>query len=115
MRGSILENLNADYVRTARAKGVPDRTVLYDHVLRNSLLSLITIIVSIIPALIGGSIIVEYIFSIPGMGQLAVQAVQNRDRELVLAITLIGGLIGLLSQLLRDILYVLADPRVSYD
>ena len=65
--------------------------------------------------MISGSVVVESIFSIPGMGQLGVQAVQARDREVVLAVTLIGGLIGLLSQLLRDILYAAADPRVSYD
>lgn len=114
-RGSILENLNADYVRTARAKGVRENVVLYHHVFRNSLLALITVAAGILPSLLGGSIVVESIFSIPGMGRLGVEAVQARDREVVLAVTLIGGLIGLLSQLLRDLLYALADPRVSYD
>lgn len=114
-RTSILENLSADYVRTARAKGLTDRVVLFRHVFRNSLLSLITVAAGIVPALLGGSIIVETIFSIPGMGRLAVQAVQFRDRELVLAVTLIGGFIGLLSELIRDLCYAVADPRVSYE
>lgn len=114
-RGSVLENLGADYVRTARAKGVEERVVLYHHVFRNSLLALITVAANILPALLGGSVIVETIFSIPGMGRLGVQSVQFRDREVVLAVTLIGGLIGLLSQILRDLLYAVADPRVRYD
>jgi ABC-type dipeptide/oligopeptide/nickel transport system permease component len=114
-RGSILENLSADYVRTARAKGVDEHTVLYRHVFRNSLLSLITVAASILPALLSGSVIVETIFSIPGMGLLGVESVQYRDREVVLAVTVIGGLIGLLSQILRDIMYAMADPRVSYE
>jgi ABC-type dipeptide/oligopeptide/nickel transport system permease component len=114
-RGSLLENLGADYVRTARAKGVEENVILYRHVFRNSLLSLITVAASILPALLGGSVIVESIFSIPGMGRLGVESVQFRDREMVLAVTLIGGFIGLISQILRDILYAMADPRVSYD
>jgi ABC-type dipeptide/oligopeptide/nickel transport system permease component len=114
-RGSILENLGADYVRTARAKGLSERVVLYRHVFRNSVLALITIAASILPAMISGSVVVESIFSIPGMGKLAVSSVENADRELVLAVTLIGGVIGLLSQILRDIMYAIADPRVSYE
>jgi len=114
-RGSILENLDSDYTRTARAKGLRERVILYRHVFRNSLLALITIAANILPALIGGSVVVETIFSIPGMGKLDVEAVQNRDRELVLAITLIGGVIVLLSQIIRDILYAMADPRVTYE
>ncbi|MCC7147248.1 MAG: ABC transporter permease [Phycisphaeraceae bacterium] len=114
-RGSILDNLASDFVRTARAKGVPERDILFRHVFRNSLLSLITVAAGIIPALFAGSIVVETIFSIPGMGRLSVQAVQFRDRELVLAVTLVGGLISLLSELLRDVCYAMADPRVSYE
>lgn len=115
MRGSILENLDADYARTARAKGLSRNVVLYRHVLRNSMLSLITIAATILPAMIGGSVVVESIFSIPGMGKMIVDAVVNRDRELVLAITFLSGVIGLLSTLVRDILYAIADPRVAYE
>lgn len=114
-RGAILENISADYVRTARAKGLSDRVVLYRHVLRNSLLPLITVIVGILPALFAGAVIVENIFSINGMGKLGVEAAFMKDRELVMGTTLIAGLLGLLTELLRDLLYAVADPRVVYD
>jgi peptide/nickel transport system permease protein len=89
--------------------------VLYRHAFRNSLLALITVAANILPALLSGSVVVESIFSIPGMGKLSVEAVQNRDRELTMAVTLIGGMIGVLSQILRDVLYAMADPRVAYE
>jgi microcin C transport system permease protein len=114
-RGSMLENIAADYVRTARAKGVPSNTVLYRHVFRNALLPLITYCGLLIPGLIGGSIIVETIFSLPGMGKLDVDAVFNKDRELVLSTTLVASLLGLISFLLADIAYAIADPRVSFE
>lgn len=114
-RGSMLENLAADFVRTARAKGVDDHSVLFTHVLRNSLLPLITVSASILPGLLAGSVIVETIFSIPGMGKLTIDAINARDRELVLAGVLAGGVLGLICQLARDICYAIADPRVSYE
>ena len=115
MRTSILENLNADYARTARAKGVAEDDVLWQHVFRNSLLPLITILAGILPSLLAGSVIVEQIFSIDGMGRLVIEAVQARDRELVLSITLISGILTLIGYLISDILYTLVDPRVQYD
>ncbi len=114
-RSSLLENLAADYARTARAKGVDEETVLWRHVFRNSLLPLITVSATLLPSLLAGSVIVESIFSIDGMGKLAVEAVQTRDRELVLSVTLISGLLTLAGYLLADIAYAIADPRVSYD
>ncbi|MEX0745517.1 MAG: ABC transporter permease, partial [Phycisphaeraceae bacterium] len=114
-RGSLLENLRSDYVRTARAKGVAEREVLFRHVFRNSLLALITVAAAILPGLLGGSVVIEKIFSIPGMGRLFVDAVSARDREIVMAVTLIGGIIGLTAELIRDICYAIADPRVSYE
>jgi len=114
-RASLLENLAADYARTARAKGVTEETVLWRHVFRNSLLPLITVSATLLPSLLAGSVIVESIFSIDGMGKLAVEAVQTRDRELVLSVTLISGLLTLAGYLLADIAYAIADPRVSYD
>ena len=114
-RTSLLENLAADYARTARAKGVDEETVLWRHVFRNSLLPLITVSATLLPSLLAGSVIVESIFSIDGMGKLAVEAVQTRDRELVLSITLVSGLLTLAGYLLADIAYAIADPRVSYD
>ncbi|MEJ2453030.1 MAG: ABC transporter permease [Candidatus Thiodiazotropha sp.] len=114
-RTAVLENLLSDYARTARAKGLAESAVLWRHVFRNSLLPLITVAASLLPSLLAGSVIVESIFSIEGMGKLAVEAVQTRDRELVLSITLIGGILTLLGYLLADFLYALADPRVSYE
>jgi len=114
-RSSILENLSADYVRTARAKGLTNNVVLFRHVFRNSTLSLITVAAGIIPALLGGAFIIESIFNLPGMGYLMIEAIKYRDRELVLAVTLLSGMIGLLSQIVRDIWYAIADPRVSYE
>jgi ABC-type dipeptide/oligopeptide/nickel transport system permease component len=115
MRSSTLENLSTDFVRTARAKGVAERSVLFRHAVRNSLLPLITVAASILPAMIGGAVIVESIFSIPGMGKLTLDAIFARDRELVLAGTLVSGVLGLLSILIADLSYVIADPRVSYE
>ena len=114
-RAAVLENLLSDYARTARAKGASERAVLWRHVFRNSLLPLITVAASILPGLLIGSVIVETIFSIDGMGRLVVEAVQMRDREVVLSITLITGMLTLFSYLLVDICYALADPRVSYE
>jgi len=114
-RGSMLENISADYVRTARAKGVSSNAVLYRHVFRNALLPLITYCGLLIPSLIGGSIIVEKLFDIPGMGKLDVDAVFNKDRELVLSTTLVASLLGLISFLIADIAYAIADPRVSFE
>lgn len=114
-RSSILENLHEDYIRTALAKGLDPQTILYRHVFRNSLLTLITVAAGIFPSLLGGSVIIETVFSIQGMGQLGVDAVRFRDREVILALTVVGGMVGLLSMLLRDICYAVADPRVSYE
>ena len=114
-RSAMLENLQADYARTARAKGVDESTVLWTHVFRNSLLPLITVSASLLPGLLGGSVIVESIFSIDGMGKLVVEAVKGRDRELVLSITMISGMLTLLGYLVADLMYAIADPRVSYD
>lgn len=114
-RSAVLENLQADYARTARAKGASERNVLWHHVFRNSLLPLITVAASILPGLLVGSVIVESIFSIDGMGRLAVEAVQLRDREVVLSITLITALLTLISYLIVDICYAIADPRVTYE
>jgi len=114
-RTSILENLQADYARTARAKGVSENDVLWKHVFRNSLMPLITVTAGLLPALLGGSLIVESIFSIDGMGKLAIDAVKGRDRELILSITLISGFLTLIGYLIADFLYTIVDPRVSYD
>jgi peptide/nickel transport system permease protein len=115
MRTAVLENLLADFARTARAKGVSEQNVLWRHVFRNSLLPLITISASLLPALLAGSVIVEAIFSIDGMGKLAVEAVKGRDREMVLSVTLVSGVLTLVGYLIADICYAIVDPRVNYD
>ena len=114
-RSAVLETMHADFVRTARAKGVDEKNVLYQHVLRNSLIPLITVAATILPAMIAGSVIVERIFGINGMGNLLVDAVFQRDRELILSITLVSGTLGLAGYLVADIGYAIADPRVSYE
>lgn len=115
MRGSVLETVSADFVRTARAKGVSEQHILFRHVLRNSLLPLITMAAAILPGLFVGSFIVEYIFSIQGMGLLTIEAAKNADINIIMATTLVGSILSLLSLLLRDICYAFADPRVTYD
>jgi peptide/nickel transport system permease protein len=114
-RASLLENLRMDYVRTAYAKGLKDRVVVYVHALRNSLLPMITILAGILPAMIGGSLIIEYIFNLPGMGMLYWTAVTRRDYEMIQAEALIGASLTLLAILICDIMYAVVDPRVRYD
>ena len=115
VRGSMLENFAADFTRTARAKGAAEHVIVYRHVFRNSLLPLITSSAGLIPGLLGGALVVEQIFSIQGMGSLMIEAVHAKDRDLILDQTLIVGGIGLLCYLVADVLYVVADPRVSYE
>jgi ABC-type dipeptide/oligopeptide/nickel transport system permease component len=114
-RAAMLDNFNADYVRTAKAKGVASRDIVLRHVFRNSLLPIITMFVSIFPAMLGGSVVVERVFSVPGMGNLVIDAIFLRDREVLLANALIIGVVNMFALLLADILYAFADPRVSYD
>lgn len=114
-RASMLDNFNADYVRTAKAKGVESKTIVLRHVFRNSLLPIITMFVSIFPAMLGGSVIIEQIFSINGMGKMIIDAIFLRDREVLLANALIIGIVNMLALLLADILYAMADPRITYD
>lgn len=113
-RAAMLDNFTMDYVRTAKAKGVPGKDIVFRHVLRNSLLPLITIFATVLPALIAGSIILEKIFNIEGMGLLAFRAVQNRDYDVVQSLALIAGSLNLIGLLLADICYALADPRITY-
>jgi microcin C transport system permease protein len=114
-RAAMLDNFNADYVRTAKAKGVANKDIVFRHVFRNSLLPLITMFATIFPAMLAGSVVVERIFSVPGMGSLLIDAINLRDRELLLAITLMVAATNMLALLLADILYAIADPRISYN
>lgn len=114
-RASLLDTIQADFVRTARAKGLAEKVVLWAHAFRNSLIPLITVLVSLLPLMITGSVIVETVFGINGMGRLTLEAIEQRDRELFLSNTLIIMVLTLAGYLLADILYVLVDPRVSYE
>ena len=114
-RAAMLDNLGLDYVRTARAKGLPPRVVITRHVFRNSLLPMITIFAGILPSLLGGTVVVERIFSISGMGDLVVTATTARDLPIVEGVTFIISVISLFSLLVADLCYMAADPRVSFD
>jgi peptide/nickel transport system permease protein len=114
MRSSMLENIRQDFVQTARAKGLAERVVIYKHVLRNSLIPIVTIMASILPGLISGSVIIETIFSIPGLGQLSYEAVLARDYPIIMAVFTIGSLLTLVSILLSDILLTVVDPRITF-
>jgi microcin C transport system permease protein len=114
-RAAMLENLNSDYVRTAKAKGVAGNDVVFHHVLRNSLLPLITIFVTVFPLMLAGSVVVEHIFTIEGMGTLLLDAINNRDLEVILANTVMIAVVNLTALLLADVLYAIADPRITYD
>jgi len=112
MRANMLEVVRQDYIMTARAKGLSERAVIYKHALRNALLPVITILGLSVPGLIGGSVIFETIFAIPGMGQLFYMAVMSRDYPTVMGILFIGAILTLLGNLIADVSYALADPRI---
>jgi peptide/nickel transport system permease protein len=112
MRANMLEVIRQDYIMTARAKGLSERDVIYKHALRNALLPAITILGLSIPGLIGGSVIFETIFAIPGMGQLFYMSVMARDYPTVMGILLIGAILTLVGNLIADVSYAVADPRI---
>ena len=113
-RSSMLEVIRQDYIRTAKAKGVPEETVYYRHGLRNALLPIITLFGFLIPGLIGGSIIMESVFAWPGIGRLAYQAVLARDYPVVMTINTITAVLVLLGNFIADLLYGVVDPRIRY-
>jgi peptide/nickel transport system permease protein len=112
MRSNMLEVIRQDYITTARAKGLSDRTVIFKHALRNALMPVITILGLSVPGLIGGSVIFETIFAIPGMGQLFYASVMARDYPTIMGILVIGAVLTLIGNLIADLSYALADPRV---
>lgn len=115
MRSSMLEVIRQDYIRTARAKGLSERKVVLKHALRNSLIPIITLLAGILPAMVGGSFIIETIFSIPGIGQLGVQSVYDRDYPLIMAQLVIVSFLTVLGVLLADLLYAVVDPRIVFN
>jgi len=113
-RSSLLEVVNQDYIRTARAKGLPERVVLLKHALRNALIPILTLLGLSLPHLVGGSVIVEQIFGIPGMGRLGFQAIATRDYNTVMATTTLAALLTMVGVLLSDLAYCMVDPRIRH-
>ena len=114
-RGSVLDVLSQEYIVTARSKGLPESTVMQKHALRNALIPLVTIFGTIFPTLIGGSVIIERIFNIDGMGNLFFLSISSRDWFMVMGLTTISAVMTLLGILISDILYAVVDPRIRYD
>ena len=114
MRASVLDNLTQDYVRTARAKGLRERVVLFIHVFRNSLIPVVTLIALGIPTVFGGAIITEKIFRVNGIGELLITAIQGADIPLVQTLTFLFAVLIVLFNLVADVLYGVLDPRIRY-
>ena len=115
MRAGMLETIRQDYIRTARAKGLTEKAVIYKHALRNSLIPIVTLLGFLLPALFGGSVIIESIFTIPGMGQLGFEAILSRDYPVIMAIEVIAAFLTLLGLLVSDLCYALVNPTISLE
>lgn len=114
MRSSTLDVLRADFITTARAKGLTERRILYRHILKNALLPMVTVVGLALPRLVGGAIIVESIFAWPGLGRLAYDSVLRRDQPVIMALTILTSITIIFVNLLVDVTYVVVDPRISY-
>jgi peptide/nickel transport system permease protein len=114
VRASMIEALESDYVRAARARGIPERAVVLRHALRNSLLPLITLASGVLPAAIGGSVVVETVFAIPGMGRYAYEGLLARDLNVILATTTVSAAVTFAALFLADVAYAVADPRIRH-
>ena len=114
MRSGLLEVIQSDYVRTARAKGLPEMQVIGKHALRNGLLPILTLLAGLLPAVLGGSVIIEYIFGIPGIGLWVVDAIYQRDYNVIMGVQLCSAILVLVGILLTDLSYALVDPRIRY-
>jgi len=115
MRAGMLEVIRQDYIRTARAKGLSERVVVFKHALRNSLIPIITIVAFVLPAMVGGSVIIETIFSIDGLGRLSFQAILTRDYPIIMAIFTLSALLTLIGILLSDLLYAVVNPQMTFE
>jgi len=111
----MLEVIGSDYIRTARAKGLSERRVIFKHALRNALIPLVTLWALDFAGLLGGSVITETIFAWPGLGQLLVSALPNLDLDLVMGLVMVAALLTISFNLLADLLYGVLDPRIRYD
>ena len=115
MRTGMLEVIRQDYIRTARAKGLPESRVVLKHALRNGLFPIVTLAAAMLPVIVGGSIIIEFIFSIPGIGAYTIEAIRLREYHVLMTIFLLTGVMELIAILIADVAYAVLDPRVSYD
>lgn len=115
VRSSFLEVIKKEYIRTARAKGLSEWRVVMKHGLKNALIPIITLMSTLLPALLGGSVIIEQIFSIPGMGRLGFEAVLTRDYPVIMAIATISACLTLVSMMIADVMYAAVDPRISFE
>ena len=113
-RSSMLETMGEDFIRTARSKGVPERVVIIKHALRNSLLPVVTILGLRIGRIIGGAIIIEVMFAIPGIGQMSVTALTKADYPVIMAVTMISAMAIIVANLVTDLAYSYIDPRIRY-
>lgn len=111
----LLDIINADFIRTARAKGLPEGVVIIKHAARNGMIPILTLLATLLPVLIGGSVVIEQIFGIPGMGRYGFEAIMTRDYNVVMAILLISSFLTLIGMLLSDIMYAIVDPRITFD
>ncbi len=114
-RAGVIEAMQEDYTRTARAKGLPERVVFFRHVWRNAVLPIVTFLGLSLSSLIGGAFLVEFVFAWPGMGRLGVEAALARDYPVVMAVTMLSSLLIMMGNLVADITYALVDPRIRYD
>jgi peptide/nickel transport system permease protein len=114
-RGSMIEAMTAPFVRTARAKGLSERIVVYRHALRNALIPTVTLLGLTLPGLVGGAYFIEFVFSLPGMGLLGIDSVFSRDYPTVMGITLLSAILVVIGNLLADVLYAVVDPRIRYE
>jgi peptide/nickel transport system permease protein len=114
-RATLLENLNQDFVRTARAKGLKHSTVIWRHAFRNALIPMVTLLGMSLPDIVGGAVITETIFGWPGMGRLGIDSISSRDYPVVMAVTMILALMVVVGNLLADISYAFVDPRIRFD
>jgi len=114
-RSALLEVIRQDYIRTARAKGLSEKVVIAKHAMRNSLIPIVTLASALFPAMLGGSVIIESIFSIPGMGKLGFDAILARDYPVIMGDATIAAFLTLLGILIADITYTLVDPRISFE
>jgi peptide/nickel transport system permease protein len=113
-RSGMLEVIRSDYIRTARAKGLSEFVVVTKHAMRNGMIPIVTLLGTILPVIIGGSVIIEYIFGIPGMGLLTITSINNRDYNMIMGIELIAAMLVLVGILVSDLAYALLDPRISF-